>query len=110
MFIFSVVHGCYGRISEVVDTPKDVSEHREPLVVDLREHSLLIRGEISVMGDWVVAKHIEINSNSNNIKRAWKCLELSEDSSSWNDKNGDTATIQKFNEIVTIGRTLFVTE
>lgn len=107
MYVFRIVHGCFGRISFDADE-NDKGERRE-MFINLYEHSLLIRGNVSVLGDSVVADKIEINSGSGNSISPVECLTLSEDGTTWNDSFGNTSTIQRFGEIVTVGKSLLVT-
>ena len=77
--------------------------------LSVTKHSFLIRGNIRIIRNVVTANSIEIVSNLSSRKDIDHLI-LSEDGQSWVDKRGGSATIQRFNEIVTSGRVLIVKE
>lgn len=101
MVIFRVIQDGRGWISEIGGDP-----NQKPTIITLNNFSLLIRGDIRIVGDAVVAQSIEIISGNGETSNNW--LRLSLDKQSWVDKNGLSSDIQRFEEIVTCGSTLVV--
>tara|TARA_R110000765_G_scaffold300182_2_gene394838 strand:- start:564 stop:875 length:312 start_codon:yes stop_codon:yes gene_type:complete len=103
MFIFKIIDGDFVLISEVTDGG------RKSTAFNIKEHSFLIRGNVRIINNSVTANSIEINS-SRNVGKGIDYLNLSSNGDGWINRRGDSADIQRFEEIVTCGKVLIVTE
>jgi len=103
MFIFKITKDGLAYVSEINNDA--LGDKRTTL--DSEKYSFLIRGDIRIMGDTVTSDSVEIASDYS-YGKPLNYLNLSDQGDSWIDKRGDSADIQRFEEIITSGKVLVV--